>query len=489
MQSSDRTISKHSIISNYIYNISYQLLILILPLITTPYISKILGPDGVGMYGLTNSISQYFVLFGCVGLNLYGQKEIAYHQNNVYERSKIFYELLFIRFCAMFFSICIFMCTVCNIEKYSILFRIEIFELVAALIDITWFYQGLEEFKTIVIRNSIVKVSGVVCIFSFVKTPLDTPIYTTILVMTVLLGNLSLWFYLPRYIQKLNKKALNIRKHVIPALTLFVPQIATSIYNILDKSMIGLITGNDAEVAYYEQAQKIIKMALAIPSAVGTVMLPRVANMYGEGNTQKIINYIHTSMKFVCMLTFPLCFGIIGIAKDFVPWFFGIEFAKVYDNFLVISPVIIFVGISNVLGVQYLLAINRHKDYSKSVLTGTLINFIFNIILIPSLMSIGAAIASIIAEISVTLTQIFILRKEISIKNIVLNIYKYLIGAVLMFVIIILYSNFIATKKPLDTVIEIILGIMVYGIFLLCIKDKLVIEQLKKILKHKKIIR
>ena len=157
---------KKSLKANYVYNLSYQILVLVIPLITTPYVSRALGAEGVGMFGLTNSISQYFVLFGCIGLNLYGQREIAYCQNTESERSKIFYELLIVRLITMSISILFFVLSVCRNEKYGLLYRIESLELIAAAIDITWFFQGLEEFKKIVIRNSIVKICGVVCICS-----------------------------------------------------------------------------------------------------------------------------------------------------------------------------------------------------------------------------------------------------------------------------------------------------------------------------------
>lgn len=472
---------KKSLKANYIYNLSYQVLVLIIPLITTPYVSRVLGADGVGMYGLTNSISQYFVLFGCIGLNLYGQREIAYCQNKEYERSKVFYELLIVRLITMAVSMLIFICTVCNDGKYGFLYKIELLELIGAAIDITWFFQGLEEFKKIVIRNSVVKILGVVCILLFVKEETDTAIYTLILCLTVLIGNGLIWVYMPRYLCRVSIKSLNMIKHIKPTLVLFVPQIATSVYNVLDKSMIGLITKSDAEVAYYEQAQKIIKMALAMPAAVGTVMLPRMASLFSEGNHEEIRSHINTSMKFVCMLTAPLCIGIISIAKDFVPWFFGSGFDKVYDNFIVISPIIILVGMSNVLGVQYLLPVKRQADYTKSVIIGTIVNFTFNLILIPSLLSIGAAIGSIIAEASVTFTQFFLLRGRISLKDTVKGTYLYFIGALIMGGGIYLYSTIVAHPTFYHTIIEITIGVCIYATYLLLIKDKLVYTQMNKI--------
>lgn len=470
-----------SLIHNYIYNIAYQLLILVLPLITTPYISRALGPDGVGKYGRTNSITQYFILIGCIGLNLYGQREIAYYQDNKEERSVIFAELAAVRCVCMLISIGTFLLTACQSEKYGILYRIEILEILAALIDITWFFQGLEEFKRIVIRNSLVKILGVVCILNFVKTSSDTPVYTAILSLAVFIGNLSLWIYIPKYVGKFDKKRLRFKRHIRPAFLLFIPQVATSVYNVLDKSMIALITQNDAEVAYYEQAQKVIKMALAIPTAVGTVMLPRIASMHGAGKDGQIKDYLDISMRFVCMVSFPLCFGVIGIAKDFVPWFFGPGYEKVYHNFLVIAPIIVCVGMSNVLGVQYLLPMGRQNDYTKSVITGTVVNFVCNAVLIPRFLSIGAAIGSVIAEISVTVTQLIILKREFSIREIFCGIYKYCIGGIIMETAILLYSGNAGVQGAEATIAEVMIGVFVYGIYLIIIRDNLVVGQIHKL--------
>lgn len=483
MHDCNNRMKKNSLAKNYIYNVSYQILVLILPLITTPYVVRVLGPDGTGMYSFTNSVSQYYILFGCIGLNLYGQREIAFHQNDKRKRSIIFFELLSVRICTMLFSIAIFCLTVLQSEKYALLYKIELLELVASIFDITWFFQGMEEFRLIVIRNSIVKIISVVLIFLLVTTVDDTATYTAILVVTVLISNIFMWIYLPKYIQKVTRVELNPIKHILPMILLFIPQIATSVYNVLDKTMIGIITGSDAEVSYYEQAQKITKMTLSLPAAVGTVMLPRIANLYGNGDDEEIKKYIYLSMRFVCMITFPLCFGMIGIARDFVPWFYGYGFDKVYDNFLVISPIIIFVGISNVLGVQYLLPTNRQNDYTKSVMVGTIFNFIFNLFLIPSLMSVGAAIGSVIAEGGVTITQLFILRKLFSIKYFISIIYKYAIGAFVMLIPIILYSNYLGEKSVQDTFVEIIIGIIIYTLYLLIVRDELIKKQVNDIIK------
>lgn len=469
-----------SVAKNYFYNICYQILIILLPLIATPYLSRVLGPDGVGMFGYTNSITQYFVLFGCIGLNLYGQREIAYHQDDVLQKSCTFWELLCIRLVSVSLCIVLFVLTVCQSEKYGPLFLVEIFELLSAAIDISWFFQGLEEFKKIVIRNAAVKIIGLACIFLFVNESAHVLRYALIYSATLFLGNFSLWIMIPKYIQKVAVNSLSPKRHMRPALLLFIPQIATNIYNLLDKSMIGFLTKDDAQVAFYEQAQKIVKISLALPASLGTVMLPRVSSLFSSNEIEKVNASINKSMRFMSMLSIPLCLGLIGISKDFVPWFYGDGYQEVIPNMRILAFIIILVSFSNVMGIQYLLPVGRQKDYTKSVLCGTFLNVIFNFILIPSLFSIGAAIGSVIAEAGVTLVQVYTLRKQFRFGRIIRDAWKYLAAAVVMFIWIMFISSIFHKASFLVSVAEIISGALVYSAAVIILKDELVMETLQR---------
>lgn len=470
------------VIKNYLYNLGYQILIIILPLITTPYVSRVLGAKGIGTYGYTNSITQYFILFGCIGLNLYGQREIAYYQNDIQKRSKVFFELLLLRIITVSISIILYYFTFCQNPTYGYIFSIQIIDVVASMFDISWLYQGMEDFKKIVLRNTLVKICGLIIIFMFVKSSADLPIYVLSYSATLLLGNLSMWMYLPKFVKKVSLKYLNIQKHLRPTIVLFLPQIATSIYTMLDKTMIGALTNNTAEVGYYEQSQKIIRMAMTIATSLGTVMLPRVANLFKEGKLDEVKESMYTSFQFISFLTFPLCFGLIGISKGFVPWFFGEGYGKVVYNLMIISPIIIIIGYSNVIGTQFLLPTGRQKEYTLSVCTGTVVNLCCNFLLIPMLLSYGAAIATVIAELSVTLVQVIATRRTFSYKHIFKLVYKYIVAAFLMLVVLLFLSN-IMPVGILYTVIQMTAGCFVYFIVLIVLKDSSVYTVLKKIKK------
>lgn len=320
------------VVKNYLYNLSYQLLLIILPIITTPYVSRVLGAKGVGTYSYTNSITQYFILLGCIGLNLYGQREIAYYQNDIKKRNRTFFELLFLRFITLTISIIVFYFTMVLHSKYSYIFIIQVLDIIASIFDISWFFQGIEDFQKTVLRNFVVRIICVSLIFMFVKSPNDLQLYVLCYSGTLLLGNLSLWLYMPKYVSRSDIKNINIKRHIKPAVMLFLPQIATSIYTLLDKTMIGYITNDTSEVAYYEQSQTLIKTVMTVITSLGTAMMPRIANLFKNEKHEEIRIYMQNSIKFVLVLAIPFTFGIMAIAKGFVPWFFGSGYEKVIPN-------------------------------------------------------------------------------------------------------------------------------------------------------------
>ena len=236
---------KQSITKNYLYNLSYQILTMFLPLIITPYISRVLGANNIGIYSYTLSVTTFFILFGSLGVALYGQREIAYHQNNKMKYSYIFWEVLILRCISMAISLGIYYFTFgIGNNEYNIYYQILMFEIIGNIIDISWFFQGLEEFKKIIFRNALIKLISLLLIFIFVKRIEDLVIYFFIYVGSTFFGNLSLWLYIPQKIEKINLNKIRVGRHLKPTIALFIPQIAIQLYTILDKVMIGAIINN-----------------------------------------------------------------------------------------------------------------------------------------------------------------------------------------------------------------------------------------------------
>lgn len=471
--------TKKTITKNYIYNLTYQILVLILPLITAPYVSRVLGAENIGIYSYTISIATYFILFGSLGVALYGQRQIAYEQKKGKKLSKTFWEIVILRFITMAISMIIFYFIFVNGKQYQVYYKILLLELLANCLDISWFFQGLEEFKKTVTRNIIVKLISVICIFTFVKTSSDLKIYFWIYVLSTLIGNLSLWAYLPKYLRKIKVKQLNIVQHIKPTIGLFIPQIAIQVYTVLDKTMIGAIISDKSEVGFYEQSQKIIKMLLTVITSLGTVMLPRIANTFASGDKEKVTNYMKRSFNMVFLLAFPMIFGVIAVSKSFVPVFFGQGYDKVAILMSVISPILLLIGLSNVTGTQYLLPTKRQKEYTTSVVFGAIVNFIMNAILIGKFGAIGASIGTVLAELTVTLIQIYFVRKDFNFKEVFKISKNYLISSILMLMVCLFAGKFI-NNNLISTIVQVAAGGMTYGICLLILKDTFVYEVLGK---------
>ena len=310
--------------------------------------------------------------------------------------------------------------------------------------------------------------------------------YFIIYVLSTFLGNVSLWLYLPKYINKQKIRDLNIKKHIKPTLMLFIPQIATQIYTVLDKTMIGTIISDKSEVGYYEQAQKMIKLLLTLATSLGTVMMPRIAATYAEGNNEKIKNYMKTSFSFILMLTFPLMFGMISISSHFVPIFYGKGYDKVVVLICAISPILILIGLSNVIGTQYLLPTKQQNKYTISVIIGAVVNFVFNFMLIKKLASVGASIATVLAELSVTVTQFILVKDQIRFVDVIKISYKYIVASIIMFIFSIIIGNLI-DNNLISIIVQIIISGFIYFGLLILLRAPMVNGEINKFLKKKNI--
>lgn len=460
---------KKSIAKNYIYNLIYQMLTILLPLVTTPYLSRVLGAENIGIYGYTISIVTYFILFGTLGVSMYGQREIAYKQSDKAARSKAFWEIIILRTITLSISILLFYLIYGRTGEYAVYYRILIIQLVANLFDISWLFQGIEKFDKTVVRNLIVKLLSLVLIFVVIKTPEDLWKYFAIYVGAELLGNMTLWLYLPKYLEKINVKTLEIKKHIKPVIALFVPQIAIQIYTVLDKTMIGKITGDMVEVGYYEQAQKIVKATLTVTTALQTVMNSRIANAYATKNEKEVKECLEKSFNFIWLITVPMVFGLIAVATKFVPWYYGEGFEGVTNILIVTAPILIAMGISGVTGTQYLVQIGKQKEFTISVICGAITNVIFNIILIHFFNGVGAAMASVIAEIVIVLVQLKYFKDQFKITEILKLGTKCVISGIVMFIFVKLLTD-ILPISIINTIIEVIVGGIIYIIMLIILK-------------------
>ncbi|GEQ21166.1 hypothetical protein CBU02nite_16720 [Clostridium butyricum] len=460
-----------SLSKNFFYNLFYQVVTLFSPLITVPYVSRILGKNGIGIYSYTGSITQYFILLGTLGICTYGNRQIAYVRDNKENMSKTFWSITLLKATTTLIAFFIYLLVFGFNKEYGYIYLIQSINILAATFDISWFYMGLEDFKKTVTRNLIVKIICIISIFIFIQTPNDLSKYLLINVLMALLGNLVMWMYIPNIVSKVNINFEDIISHFYPTLKLFIPQIAVQIYSILDRTQLGILS-NVSEVGLYEQSQKIIRLVLGLLTCTSAVMLPRMSNIFAHGDFKKMNRYLNTSLKATSYICIPMAFGLIGISKEFVPWFFGKDFLDVSYLLVVLTPILFFIGMSSIMGNQYLLPSNQTKVYTISVTSGSIINVILNFILIPKFQAIGTCISSIVAEFTVMFIQYIILRKNIDIKNLSKSISKYIISSTIMLIVVRLIGLYMQSKV-ITTVVQIIVGSIIYILSLLILKEEI----------------
>lgn len=467
-----------SIGKNYIYNLAYQILIIVIPLITMPYVSRRLGADGIGKYSYTYSLVTYFMLLAVLGTSTYGQREIAFHRDDDEKRINIFVEILAFRGISTLVALVGYIVFICIIKENKLIMAIEAIYIIDVFFDVSWFFQGLEEFGKIIKRNLVARILSCIFILSFVKDADDLPLYVIGLSMFTLLGNLSVWVYLPQYIERIKIREINPFRHIKQILELFLPTIAVQVYLVFDKTMLGMFTEANYENGYYEQAEKIVKITLTIVTSMGTVMVPRVAYVFEKGSLEQVKEYIYRSYRFVWFLGLPLFTGIILLADRIVPLFLGAEFGKCIGLIYVFSFLILLIGISNVTGTQYLMPVKKQKMFTISVTVGAVTNLIFNLLLIPRYYSTGAAIASVIAEGMVTLTQlVYVIRGEekFSIRRIFVPAGKYLAASLTMFLCLGYIKGLLGTGIG-AVIILCLSGMCIYFVLMILCKDEFVMR-------------
>ena len=269
---------------NYIYNTLYQIFKIITPLITTPYISRILGADGIGTYSYISAIVSNFILFAGLGIGTYGQREISYLQDNVEDRSLRFWEIECLNLFSVGLTIVLYILYIFTVKKNIEIYCICILQILTIAADVGWIFSGMEDFPKIAIRDFIFKFFNIIGIFLFVNSKNDLKLYALLLSALPLFSAISLWFYLPEYIIRIPVKKLRPFRHLKETVALFIPTIAINVYSVWDKIMLGIILNNAYENGYYEQAYKIIRISLTIVTSLGTVIVPRIGHYYSKGD-------------------------------------------------------------------------------------------------------------------------------------------------------------------------------------------------------------
>ena len=474
--------SSPSVKINYILSTFYEVLCIITPFITAPYLARVLGADQIGVSSLVSSHQAYFCLFATLGTSAYGSREIARHRDDIYLRSKIFWEIEILSIITSIISLGIWFIFILCSSQYTLYYFILTFGIVSRMLEINWLYSGMEQFKYTITRNAIVKIIGIILIFIFVRKKEDLYLFILINSSCTFLGTLSMWIPLKKFIMKIPLKELKIFPHLKETLVYFIPTIATSIYNILDKTLIGAITHEEVQNGYYEQAHKIITIIKTITfGSLNSVMGSRISYLYAKNEIEEIKTRIKKSIDFVMFIGIGCCFGLIGVANRFVPFFYGSGYDEVIPLLYIFSPIVLIISISNCLGSLYYTPVGKRKQSAIYLIIGAICNLIANIVLIPTLKSRGAAIGSIIAELIITILYFSHCNGFYSIKLLFLSCYKKLFASICMLFYLILINKYLTLANSIVLFIQIIGGIIIYFIILLLLKDSTILLLLNTI--------
>ena len=425
-----------SIKKNIIYNISYQILILIVPFITSPYVSRVLGPEGLGTYSVTTAIVKYFTLFALLGMSNYGNRTIAKNKDSKENLSVTFWNLYYFQLISSSIVLMVYIIylLIAGIDNYGVVSLCQIPYMLSSVFEISWFFYGMENFKGIVTRNAVVKILTTIAVFVFVKERGDAWVYVLINSLSLLMGQLCLWPFVFKYVSWKKPNWNIIRSHFKPNCVLMISVIAVSVYTLMDKIMIEWMT-TTTEVGYYENTEKIVAIANNAAGAVGAVMLPRVSNLRASGSDDKVLSYINKSMKYIMLIAVALAFGIAGVSKSFSVIYYGKEFERCGTLLMMISPAIVFYAASNILRNQYLLPKDMDRVFVTATVSASVLNFVLNSIFIPVYGALGAVIGTVGAQFGELAYQAIKTRKELPIKKYILNVLPYIcFGAIMFFV-------------------------------------------------------
>lgn len=454
-----------SVKRNFIYNILYQLLTIVTPLLVTPYVSRVLQPEGIGIYAYAYATANYFVLVTMMGLNNYGNRMIAKNRENRSNLSQVFWGIYLMQLSISIICIIGYMLMVVIFKDNNIIYWIMILYVISAGIDITWFFQGLEEFRITIGRNAIVKIISTICIFIFVKSKSDVAIYTLIMVGAIFLNQVLLWPFVPKFVDHVKIELCDIIKHIKPNLILFIPTIAISFYRVMDKIMLGAMSGT-VEVGFYDSTDKLISLPLCIVTAFGTVMLPRMSNLVNKLKIDQLSEIVQKSLALAVLISAPIMAGMMSIITDFVPFYYGTGYDKCVVLFYILLPSTLFIAMANVVRTQVLLPNELDKVFVWSCILGAITNIIINTLLIPKLGSVGAAIGTLVTEIIVFWVQIIYARKYVDFLEPLKFIVIVLFSSCFMGVIV--YNLHITLENTFyKLVIKIVIGIVVYSLSLL----------------------
>lgn len=470
---------KFNFVMNFILTISN----FIFPLITFPYASRILGAQGIGTVTFATSVITYFSMFGMLGIPTYGIRTCAKVRNDKKKLTKTVQEILLLNITVMIVSMILLLISVLIIDKLAVqkfLYLIMSISLIFNVLGVDWLYKALEKYSYITIRSIIFKFISLILLFLFVKKPDDYVTYGAITMFAAVGSNALNFYNLRKLIDIKLSSNLDVKQHIKPIMTFFMLTVSTTIYVNVDTTMLGFIKG-DTEVGFYTAAVKIKQILVSVVTSLGAVLLPRLAFYYSQNKLQEFRALVKQAMSFVLTLSIPLVVYFILYAKESIVFLSGENFIQAVFPMQLILPSVIFIGMSNLMGIQILVPTGRERFVVHSTILGAIVDVAINIFTIPLFGASGAAIAGSIAEFSVMMIQIYILRDLIlpMIKNI--KLWKITLAIILSSALTTYCVGALNLSNFLVLLSSGILYFSIYLLILIILKDDFILSTLKSI--------
>ncbi|MCD7981535.1 MAG: oligosaccharide flippase family protein [Clostridiales bacterium] len=418
---------------NFAFQLFYNIVILVVPLIVSPYLTRTMGSTSLGVYSYTYSIAYYFVVFAMLGINKHGQRIIAQRRSDLLRLRKTFWSLYVIHFAASMISLAAYLIYVLVFCASDVnVAYVQAIYVFSAAIDITWLFYGLEKFKLVSIRNAAIKLLETVCIFMFVKDPSDVLIYTLIMSVSVCLGQIVMMPQVLAAIPPARFSKQDLLEHIRPLFTLFAAVIAVTLYTVFDKTLLGILVSKDA-VAFYEYSDKIVKIPRTFIGVVGTVLFPRACRYAAEENYESLNSNFNNCLLVTCFIGFASCFGLAAVAPLFAVLYYGEAFSICGSVMIGMCPIILIIGFGEAIRQSYIYPLKKDMTMVRILSVNAVVNLVLSALFMPVLGIYGAVVGTICAELVGLISEIWVSRAYLSLRDFLRNVIPFTVIGVLMY--------------------------------------------------------
>lgn len=481
MAEEKKEVKMHSVTFNFIMNAILTVSSVLFPLITFPYISRVLLVEGSGKVSFATSVVTYFTMFATLGLPTYGVRACARVRDDKEKLSHTVQELLIISAITTAITYVVFIACVFLVPRFAeqkALLMVMGLTIGLSTIGVQWFYNALEQYSYITICAIIFKLIGLVLMFIFVKNPEDYVVYGFIYVVGSFGSYVLNFIRIRKFISFHKTGKYDLKKHLNATITFFLLSAASSVYLNLDVVMLGFMQG-DTEVGYYNAGIKVKSVLVTCVTSLGTVLLPRLSYYVKKNNTEEFNRMVGKAFYFVFLTATSLTVYFMLYAEESILLLAGEEFLPAVVPMIILMPTVLFIGLSNITGIQVLTPLGKEKLVVYSVAAGAVLDFLFNLLWIPRLGAAGAATSTLMAEILVLVIQCIFIRKDLPEMLKGIQFYKILAAIILAVAAGILIKQMTDFGVFVTLCISAIVFYGVYGLVLLLLKDRFIMEIVK----------